>query len=200
MKTIPTNPIAFRQALEANVRKATAVVATKKATSKDAKAKKKAAPQLPLIERQIRSIATQLQAVCGKSMTIVREQPSTGSSCAGMVAMFDSAALAAFEQEKKEFARLLKTGQADPRLRPVQPAAIERYAFYATSLDSTRLGSVAIYGPNAVQRLLKIKRDASFFGHRMASAKVELGRRPFVDITLIDDLFFSPSRAGGEVG
>lgn len=59
-----------------------------------------------------------------------------------------------------------------------------KYAFYASSIHPTRLGSVAIYADDLSSILSAIRRTKSFFGFPVTNVAVEYGRRPFLDVTL----------------
>lgn len=114
--------------------------------------------RLPSIEREIRSIYDALSAAYAKGADIRIEYPKQ-SSCKAMIRVY--------------------AGKGDPTL-PAAP--VESYALYPDTHDQTRIGSVAIYGADADLRRALIRKRGTLFGHRVARATVEQGRRPFVDV------------------
>ncbi len=67
--------------------------------------------------------------------------------------------------------------------REEQLRTVETYAFYPAAHNAAKLGSVAIYGPDAAARRMDIVRHRSLFGHAIRDARLEMGRRLFVDVT-----------------
>lgn len=59
-----------------------------------------------------------------------------------------------------------------------------RYTFYPSTYRPELLGSVAIYAEDADQIYVKLKRLNYLFGYRIKNISLEIGRRPFVDVTL----------------
>ncbi len=114
--------------------------------------------KLPAIEREIRSIYHALCAASPKTATIRIEYPKQ-ASCKAMIRVYD--------------------GDGADTL-PKSP--LETYALYTAAYDQTRIGSVAIYGAAAGTRRALIRKRGTLFGHRVVSATVEQGRRPFVDV------------------
>lgn len=61
---------------------------------------------------------------------------------------------------------------------------IVRFAFYPNVYFPDRLGSVAIYGENAMVLCNQLRNRRTFFGMDIIDVSVEYGRRPFVDVRL----------------
>lgn len=119
------------------------------------------------IEEEITSIFKSLKSTLHPGMVAEMCKPSKNqSSCKGIIDVYRAEDL-----QKKE-----KNGF---KVKP-----IERYAFYADIYNPERIGSVAIYGDNAVYRYDLIRARHFFFGHRIVGATVEIGMRPYVDVKL----------------
>lgn len=56
------------------------------------------------------------------------------------------------------------------------------YAFYPGTYFPSRLGSVAIYADNVTSILAQIRASKSLFGIPVVEARLEYGRRPFIDV------------------
>lgn len=61
---------------------------------------------------------------------------------------------------------------------------IRRYAIYPDTYHPDKIGSVAIYCANAAMEYAKIKNQNGLFGRRIIDMKIEMGRRPFIDVKL----------------
>ncbi|MDE6009962.1 MAG: hypothetical protein K2F87_00750, partial [Muribaculaceae bacterium] len=72
---------------------------------------------------------------------------------------------------------------ASPEAGDVKKSTVT-YAFYAATRNPSRLGSVAIYATDATTILSLIRRRKSLFGYSVIDARLEYGRRPFIDVTL----------------
>ncbi len=115
------------------------------------------------IENQINSIFNSLSSKFSNRYTVLRERPMKGASCKGMIAVYPENGRRAAEGDS-------------------QPAPVLRYAFYASTLDPSQLGSMAIYGDKATAEYLSIDSTKSFLGRKVRSVDLEFGRRPFVDV------------------
>lgn len=58
------------------------------------------------------------------------------------------------------------------------------YVFYPSTFSPSKLGSVAIYAKETATILSLIRRNKSLFGFRVIDARIEYGRRPFIDVNL----------------
>ena len=61
---------------------------------------------------------------------------------------------------------------------------VESYSFYGDTYNPAKIGSVAIYGDDALNRCLNLRLNGFLFGHKIRKATVEQGLRPFVDVQL----------------
>lgn len=142
------------QALEAKALKATAMAA---ANRQHAKAQTKTHKPKPLtpIEQSLRTLqrAVENWRLDGRKATFERGKGSI-SACA---------TICIFGQD----------GSKSPE---------RTFVFYPDPLDPSRLGSVAVYGSDARDTADALNRSNFIFGHRIKRAKVEFGRRPFVDV------------------
>ncbi|MCH5247312.1 MAG: hypothetical protein J1E99_04055 [Muribaculaceae bacterium] len=120
------------------------------------------------IEQEIALIFKSLRSTLHSGMMAEMCKPSKNqSSCKGIIDVYRAEDL-----QKKE-----KNGF---KIKPM-----ERYAFYADIYNPKRIGSVAIYGDNAVYRYDLIRAQRFFFGRRIVGASVQIGLRPYVDVKLV---------------
>lgn len=137
-------------------------------------------PVSATFEQEIKSACRKLD---NDSILPVWVSPVKGSSTKGMIQLYNKTAMttassdfikSAHEKawDSKTIARMLKT----------MPVAM--YAFYPSIYSSDTLGSVAIYGENAMTAYHDLKLKGYLFGHKILSIKVEIGARPFVDVKL----------------
>ena len=68
------------------------------------------------------------------------------------------------------------------RRKAHKPIPFVKYVFYSNTLDPNRLDSVAIYGADVSIYQTNILKRSSFFGRKVVSATLEMGRRLFVDV------------------
>jgi hypothetical protein len=149
------------KAIEAMARKAAAMAAV---TAPVYRAQKRWSQSAPSIEQKISSIHKSLQSFVDENQEAKLEKPTKGSSCKGAISILPKVD----ESEKKS---------------NVKP--IVRYVFYPNKHDLSKIGSVAIYGDDADVRCMQILKRGTLFGYTVASANVEMGRRQFVDVTLV---------------
>ena len=121
------------------------------------------------IEQEITAIFNGIEANLKEGLVAEKPHPSKGSTfCKGMVNIYKAEDI----QRKKED----KAFKAIP---------VISYAFYTDTFRPSRIGSVAIYGEKAFYRCLALNKRGFLFGRKIDSAKVEQGRRPFVDVKLV---------------
>ena len=121
------------------------------------------------IEQEITAIFNRMEASLNEDLVVEKTRPSKGSTfCKGIVNVYKASDL----QKKKEN-------------KSRKPEPIVSYAFYPDSFKPSRIGSVAIYGDKAFNRCLLLSKRGFLFGRKIVSAKVEQGRRPFVDVKLV---------------
>lgn len=167
------------QALASKARKA-AAIATVERIEKSCGVKKRTVREIPEIDRDIRSIFFALNSRTAENSTAVFDKPAQGSSCKGIIHIYDRSDLCRQRDEETSYRELRNNGFDHPhRAKPTVT-----YAFYPKASDHTKLGSVAIYGENADSRRKLILKIGTLFGHRVISANIEMGRRPFVDVKL----------------
>lgn len=95
------------------------------------------------------------------------EKAPKGSSCIGIINILS--------REDKNRQNAGKIDKATP---------IVRYAFYSNVYFPDRLGSVAIYGKDAMALCNQLQDRRTFFGVDIINVCVEYGKRPFVDVRL----------------
>lgn len=121
------------------------------------------------IQNEINSIFNSLKANLEEGLVVEKDHRFKSSSfCKGKINVFD----------QKDFLKMKED-------RNYRVTPIESYTFYEDTIKPARIGSVAIYGDNAYNRCLLIKKRGYLFGRRIISARVEMGRRPFVDVKLV---------------
>lgn len=128
------------------------------------------------INQEINRIFRILTIKAPDDMVVVLEKARKGYSCSGMISI-----LSREDMQRQE---------AD---KGYKATPIARYAFYPDGYFPTRLGSVAIYGNDAVALCSQLKCRRKLFGITIIDAVVEYGKRPFVDVRLKTSTVFSNS-------
>ena len=116
------------------------------------------------LESEINSIFRILSATVDDSYVVKKERPRKGAACKGVICLYLRSDLR--EQEETN--------------RKAKPVA--SYAFYGSTYNPTRLGSVAVYGRDVMPLYTMIRRNRTFFGHRVVAASIEEGLRPYLDV------------------
>ena len=112
------------------------------------------------IESTIDAIESYLVRTVSAGLSVERKKSGRGQSCRCMISIF---------AEEKPKGR-------DERI------PLQTFAFYPGTYIPTRLGSIAIYADNVTSILAQIRSSKTFFGIPIMEAKIELGRRPFIDV------------------
>jgi hypothetical protein len=168
------------KALEVQARKAAAIAAIKPqvvpapaatiahkvaVASAPARDSRKATPQrAQTIESEIRSIFRMLSVATAEDTIVKMDKLSPGTSCKGLIGIYGRDAV------NEKLPDLLRV----------------RYAFYASTRNPSKLGSVAIYCDDVASYLTRIQQQGALFGHRIANATIAIGRRRFIDVTFAD--------------
>ncbi len=136
-------------------------------------------------ECEINSIFRILSTKASENSVVVRERGVKGGSCKALISVFDRSDLKRQAEEEAEYRTNLRRG-ADRRslAKPFFAKPVVRYAFYPSTYNSDKLGSVAIYGDNVAPLYNLINRHRSLFGRNVISADIEMGIRPFLDVRL----------------
>ncbi len=172
------------KALEAKARKAaaTAAATSKKETIKSKKAKTK---KIPMIEREIRSIFHTLRINATENQMVILDQSNKGSLSKAIISIYNQDDINRYRVEDAAYRELVaQAGNRGNIRKPRKPLPVVMYVFYSHTLDDQKIGSVAIYGPDASMQRNIILKNGSLFGHRVISADLEMGRRLFVDVKL----------------
>lgn len=153
--------------IESKARRAAAIAATSRSKAKgrpDSKeAPKKAQRKLPAIEREINSIFLGIERIYAKDHDVKLERPKNQTSCKAIIKVYT---------------------KPDPESGEKEPKTLRMYALYPGNYDDRRIGSVAIYGDDAEDTRLQLQSRGNLFGLPIRKVTVELGRRPFVDVTI----------------
>lgn len=121
----------------------------------------------PSIEQEVSTILKRINANIPDDVVARLDKLSKWSTCRGLIGVYNRADLKLEEKNRNQKARPLR-----------------QYDFYPHHIYPSRLGSVAIYGENASGTLAALQRSESIFGHRILAANIEMGLRPFIDVTL----------------
>ncbi|MCM1336139.1 MAG: hypothetical protein NC187_02680 [Candidatus Amulumruptor caecigallinarius] len=147
--------------------------------------KPKAAKELPAIELEVRSIINAITSRTTDSRCVTVDRDPKGASCKAIIRIFDADALALHREAMEEYRAKIARGADRTSLpKPASSLPVVMYALYPDPVDSTRLGSIAIYCEDAPIRLTLILKQRTLLGHRVAAATLERGRRPFIDVRL----------------
>lgn len=167
LKTLTSLQTAETMALKAaKAAEASRKLRKEETPTKTKKPGKKKRPRTPSLEKEIRSIFNTMNSDIAQTTKAVMHQPAKGACCKGIISVY---AIPDLQREKEE---------------GIKAKPYATYTFYPSTLDASRLGSVAIYSSDPLSLLLMIRRSGFLFGHKVVKAKLELGRRPFVDVTL----------------
>ncbi len=141
--------------------------------------------KIPAIEREIRSIFRGLTANASEHEVIVIEKDDKGTYRKAMIRVYKQADLDRQKEEETIYRERLARGEnRTERDKPYKAHPIVMYALYPDTYDSTKLGSIAIYGDDAPMRRTLILKQGSLFGRKVVSANLEMCHRLFVDVKL----------------
>lgn len=112
------------------------------------------------IESTIDAIESYLVRTVSAGLYVERKKSGRGQSCRCTISIF------AGEKPKGHDVRI----------------PLQTYAFYPGTYIPSRLGSIAIYADNVTSVLAQIRSGKTLFGIPIMEAKLEHGRRPFIDV------------------
>lgn len=136
-------------------------------------------------ECAINSIFRILSTNASENSVVVRESGIKGGYCKALISVFNRSDLKRQAEEEVEYHTHLRRGADRSSIaKPFVAKPVVRYAFYPSTYNSERLGSVAIYGENIAPLYTIINRNRSLFGYNVISADIEMGMRPFLDVRL----------------
>ncbi|MCM1163081.1 MAG: hypothetical protein NC339_02360 [Muribaculaceae bacterium] len=143
----------------------------------------KKADTRPEIDREIDSIVSALTSSVSESNVVEVERTAEGTACKARVSIYKRDERVQQRIEEAAYREALSRGVDRRNLtKPFRAKPTVMYAFYPFATDSTRLGSVAVYGNDASVCQSAIAKRGHLFGHIIASATVEVSIRPFVDV------------------
>lgn len=116
--------------------------------------------QATSIAREINQVQESLAARVARTSVVVREKLTPRSSALAEFGVYD---------------------RAVARQRGSRPHT--RFVFYPAVGNHDRIGSVAIYAANVTEICVDLRTKGHLLGRVIASATVEYGARPFVDVT-----------------
>lgn len=200
-KNLKFNSMLSFKAIESKARKAAAVAVSNApaASAKPAKFGKPASPgksnaennpktkpkskTIPSIEREIRSIFRVLNSRASENDRVEMVRPDKGSSYVAIINIYREQDLNSQKDDEVAYRDVMPQG-VEPTTRPKvhKPVPFVKYVFYSNTLDPNRLDSVAIYGADVSIYQTNILKRSSFFGRKVVSATLEMGRRLFVDV------------------
>ncbi len=138
----------------------------------------------PEIEREIASIYQALKTRLSDTDIITIEYPKDKTNCRAIISLYHKADF--LRQKEEEEAQRTDPSSLNDRKTAKKLHKATRYlmfAFYPSTYNVQKLGSVAIYGDNALAMQTRILTQGNLFGHSVKDATIEIGRRPFVDVT-----------------
>ena len=178
MKTNQVNLNKLRAQAQNEARKAEA----ERALRKEQKAKPRRKKLVPTIESRIEGIYNLLVSNARESEVVVKERVSHGLSCKGIVSVYhrnDYMLQLEAEEARKNYKAKFGETQVP---KPYKAKARVTYVFYPSVYDSAKIGSVAIYGKDALSIGVIAKRYGTLFGVKIKSASAEMGRQPYYSI------------------
>lgn len=175
------------KSIEAKALKAAAIAAVSSTKERKAKERKKTPKkQIPTIEREIRSIFQGITANASEhNEVVVIEKSNAVTSRRALISVYNPADLARQKEDEAIYREEVARGvRKENRIKRFKANPVVMYAIYPDTYDSTKLGSVAIYGGDAPSRRTLILKQGTLFGHKVVSASLEMGTRLFVDVRL----------------
>lgn len=191
-KNLKLNSNISLQALEAKALKAAAIAAEEAKTQKSQQIAQKEKKnfrkrQQPEIDREISSIFRSLQSTVSETESVMLDRPRKGLLCKAVISVYRKSDLIRQEEEEEILKRSVSAGQDRKNLpKPFRATPKVRYAFYPSTLEPNKLGSVAIYDENSSSVKARIVKSGYLFGHRVVRVSLEMGRSPYVDVTFAD--------------
>ncbi|MDE5882246.1 MAG: hypothetical protein K2H60_10985 [Muribaculaceae bacterium] len=200
-KTLKFNSMLSFKAIESIARKAAAVaVSTIPATSaKLAESSNPASPGKPhaesnpktkpksktlsSIEREIRAIFRVLSSRASENDRVEMVRPDKGFSYVAIINIYREHPLNSQKDDEVAYRGIMPQEDGFTiRRKAHKPIPFVKYVFYSNTFDPNRLDSVAIYGADVSIYQTNILKCSSFFGRKVVSATLEMGRRLFVDV------------------
>lgn len=137
------------------------------------------------IEQEINAIYQALIHNASDDETVVLSRPDKAVSCRAMISIYRQSDLLRQKDEEMAYKKALSAG-ADRRMlvKPFKARPVTMYSLYAGVVNPNKLGSIAIYGDNPHATLHRILISGHLLGHAVKRASIEMGLRPFVDVTL----------------
>lgn len=166
--------------LETIARKAAALSKLQQKTKKRTAPKKKDFLDL---NYTINSIQRCFRNALGKDKVIVIEKNESNIGCESILNVYNRLDLERQRTEAENYKRLLALGYDRKEIqKPFVAIPETKYAFYADPINPNRLGSVAIYGGDALDNKAMIEKSGHFFGLPVREVNIEVGRLLFVDV------------------
>lgn len=137
------------------------------------------------LSREIDGIYRALATSVSDSMVVLKERVKDGSACKGKVMVMNRAEYTRYLTEVSERQRQKSEGVPHdflPAVRAAEP--LLTYAFYPSVYNAAQIGSIAIYGEDALPRFALAKKMGYIFGRRIKSAEIAVGLRQFAVIKL----------------
>ena len=137
------------------------------------------------IKSIIDSVATILTLHAPTGTTVTRPKVERRKSCKGIISV--TSYPSGYPGAPKGTPRPTDRPEDDyftPLETSRERLSVTIYAFYASATHPTQLGSIAIYSSDPVTLATLLRKRKSLFGFRVRDCRLELGRHPFVDVTL----------------
>lgn len=135
------------------------------------------------LEQEIENIYKVLVATAAEGSVVRKEKVERGKMAKGYISIFQKIDLKREQEEAEAYAEAKRNG--DPLAgKPFVARPKLKYAFYPSTYDDRKIGSVAIYGEEATQHYWQLRKRDILFSHRIRNISLEMGLRPFVNVTL----------------
>lgn len=136
------------------------------------------------IEQEINTIFELMTAKSGHHQVIRKEKVARESACKGIINVYSHIDLLRESEETAAYREAKSSGSASFYKKPFVARPKVKYAFYTDTYDQNRIGSVAIYADNVSALYGMLRKNGFLFGHAISGLSIEMGRRPFLDVTL----------------
>lgn len=118
------------------------------------------------IDAEINNIFQSLKSQVSEARIVVKEILPRLSSCKGIISVYN------------------KSDIKNQKNNPIKAKSIATFSIYPGIYDPTKIGSIAIYGADAVYYLEMLRKRSTLFGYEIKEVRAEMGMRVFVDVKL----------------
>lgn len=175
--------MARRAAKEAEVRKTLQLPKQSKVFKKQPHKSHKS--HKSVFEAQVKAFRKALASTMSAEAYVILSDNDSRIAGKATIKVYKVADLERQQVELEEYNAQLASGRDKSEIpKPFRAQVVVMYVLYPDTIAQDRLGSIAVYGDGASNRCAAINKSGAIFGFPVRYAKIEIGRRPFVDVYL----------------